>query len=332
MSARRYKDLERELKQGKLEPVYLLFGAETYLRDEAARAITEQALRGTLLREFNESSFSLASGDARPAIASAEQLPMMSERRVVRLNDFAKLDERSEEALLGYLARPAPATVLIFIAGEIDKRRRLSRALLSGAAFEFAPLGQGELLAWAKAYLKSLKADIDQPTLVRVIELVGNDARTLAGELEKLSAAALPARRITMEMVQALVSRARELSNFDLTDQLITRDYRSALETLKHLLDDGAEPVMLIGLIASNFRRLALAKELLARGATTGDVFRHVWAPYEKRGEFLATLERADRNSLARHIRRIAEADLAIKTSKGTPRMQVEMLVCELTR
>jgi len=33
---------------------------------------------------------------------------------------------------------------------------------------------------------------------------------------------------------------------------------------------------------------------------------------------------------LARTIRRVAETDLAIKTSKATPRMQVEMLVCEL--
>jgi DNA polymerase-3 subunit delta len=330
MPARRYKDFERALKQGKMEAVYLLFGAETYLRDEAARAISEQALRGTLLREFNESSFSLASGDARSAIASAEQLPMMSEWRVVRLNDFARLDERSEEALLGYLARPAPATILIFIADDIDKRRRLTRALLSGAAFEFAPLGHGELLAWAKRYLKNLKTEIDQPTLVRVIELVGNEVRALAGELDKLSAAALPSRQITMEMVQALVSRSRELSNFDLTDQLITGEYRRALETLEHLLDDGAEPLMLIGLIASNFRRLALAKELSERGATAGEVFRHVWVPYEKRRRFLTTLDRLDTNALARHIKRIAEADLAIKTSKATPRMQVEMLVCEL--
>src|SRR5215470_2584171 len=123
MPTRRYKDLERTLKQGKLEPVYLLFGAETYLRDEGARGIAAKALRGTLLREFNESGFSLAGGDAREAIASAEQLPMMSERRVVSVKDFARLDESSEEALLSYVARPAPTTVLIFIADDIDKRR-----------------------------------------------------------------------------------------------------------------------------------------------------------------------------------------------------------------
>ena len=77
MPVRTPKDLTQSLKQGKIEPVYFLFGTETYLRDEAARAIAEEALRNTLLREFNESSFNLLTDDVGSAVAIAEQLPMM---------------------------------------------------------------------------------------------------------------------------------------------------------------------------------------------------------------------------------------------------------------
>src|SRR2546422_2289639 len=101
MPVRTRKDLAQSLKQGKVEPVYLLFGPEGYLREEAARAITDEALRETLLREFNDSTFSLTSDDVRSAIAVAEQLPMMSPRRVVRIKDFGKLKEADEEVLLG---------------------------------------------------------------------------------------------------------------------------------------------------------------------------------------------------------------------------------------
>ncbi|MDQ1524649.1 MAG: hypothetical protein QOE47_2573, partial [Pyrinomonadaceae bacterium] len=38
-----------------------------------------------------------------------------------------------------------------------------------------------------------------------------------------------------------------------------------------------------------------------------------------------------DPADLARRISRIASADLAIKTSLGTPRLQLELLVCELS-
>lgn len=330
MPVRNRKDLDQTLKQGKIEQIYFLFGPEGYLRDQAAQAIADEALRGTLLREFNDSTFSLRNGDARGAIAAAEQLPMMSSRRVVRVTDFAKLDERNEEILLNYLDRPVETSVVIFVTEDIDKRKKLAKRLMSGAAFEFSPLNNAELAAWARTHLRELKSEIDPPVLNRIIELVGANVRTLSNEIGKLSAAALPSSKISAELVEELVGRSRELMNWDLTDQLIARNRSRALQTLKHLLDDGAAPVMLIGLIASTYRRLALAQALLSQGVTSRDLFRQIPMPPFKQNSFLAMLDRNDPRKVTRQIQRIAEADLGIKTSKATPRMQVEMLVCEL--
>src|SRR5687767_8357031 len=88
------EELKRELKAGKVGPLYLLFGPEGYLRDAAARALADAALKDSPLREFNESSFSLLSADVQHAIAAAEQLPMMAERRVVRITDFSRKPPR----------------------------------------------------------------------------------------------------------------------------------------------------------------------------------------------------------------------------------------------
>jgi DNA polymerase-3 subunit delta len=332
MSTLSREELKRALKAGHVEPLYLLYGAEDYLRDAAARAISEATLRDAPLRDFNESSFNLSTTDVQQAIAAAEQLPMMAERRVVRVNNFARLREADEGALLRYLSRPAPSSVVIFLADELDKRRKLSKTLLDAcASVEFPVLADGELAAWAKSRMRDLKVETDERTLRQIIALVGTSVRLLANELEKLATAALPSSYITMELVESLVGRSRELSNFELTDHLVARDRRRALETLRRLLDGGAEPVMLIGLLASNYHRLALAKELMTRGAPKDEVFRLVQMPYSKREEFLATARRSDSNELAQRIRRIAEADLAVKTSLGTPRLQLEMLVCELS-
>ncbi|MDX6695347.1 MAG: polymerase subunit delta [Blastocatellia bacterium] len=332
MSALSREDLRKALKASRIEPLYLLFGAESYLRDLAARAISEVALRDAPLREFNESSFSLNSVDVQQAIAAAEQLPMMTARRVVRVTEFSRLREADEEALARYLARPATSSVVIFSADDLDKRRKLSKHLLEACvSVEFAPLSDAELATWAKSRLRELKAETDERSLHQLIALVGSDVRTLSNELEKLATAALPSGRITMEMIDTLVGRSRVLSNFELTDHLVARNRRRALQTLQRLLDDGAEPVMLIGLIAGNFHRLALAKELMARGAAKEEVFRLVAMPYSKREEFLATARRTEPGALARSIERIAAADLAIKTSQATPRLQLELLVCELS-
>jgi DNA polymerase-3 subunit delta len=331
------EELRRRLKEGRIEPLYLLFGPENYLRDAAVRAVSDAALKGAALREFNESGFSLASSDVQHAIAAAEQLPMMATRRVVRITDFVRLREEDEEALARYVSRPAETSVVIFVADELDKRRRLSKTLLQiCTSVEFAPLEDSDLAAWARDRLKHLGATADERTLRHIIALTGASVRQLATELEKLATAALPGGYISIESVDALVGRSRELSNFDLTDHLVARDRRRALETLRKLLDDGAEPVMLVGLLASNFHRLALAKDLMSRGTPNEEVFRVVPMPQGKRAGFLATARRADSEELTRRIRRIAEADLAIKTSLGGGgekgvRVQLEMLVCELS-
>ncbi|MDT5270844.1 MAG: polymerase subunit delta [Acidobacteriota bacterium] len=337
------EELKIELKAGKVGPLYLLFGPEDYLRDKAARAITDTALKGAALREFNESSFDLTSADVQHAIAAAEQLPMMAGRRVVLVTGFsrkpprASLPEADEAALVRYVTRPAETTTVVFIADNLDKRLKLSKTLLDVCqSVEFAELKDAELAAWARDRLKHLGAHADERALRQTIALAGPSVRRIATELEKLATAALPDGQVTTELVDELVGRSRELSNFQLSDNLIARDRRRALETLRKLLDDGAEPVMLLGLLASNFHRLALAKELMTRGAPEQEVFRVVNMPFSQRKEFLATARRADAQELARRITRIAEADLAIKTSLGGggergSRLQLEMLVCELS-
>jgi DNA polymerase-3 subunit delta len=330
MSTLTRAELDRSLTSGRVEPLYLLVGCESYLRSVAARKITDVALTGTLLREFNESTFSLLSDPAMGVVAAAEQLPMMSERRVVRVKDFAKLRETDEEILIRYLQNPVDSTVLIFTADDLDKRKKLTRMLLSTCAVvEFAAVRDAEAKSWARARLKELKTTADDRVLTEIIKLVGTNLQTLDMELDKLACAALETRQITMEMVDQLIDRSRELSNFDLGDQLVAGDRRRALETLHRLLEDDVAPVMLLGLIAGNYHRLALAKELLSSGKRD-EVYRLIYGPPAKRDAVMNTLQRSDAAKIARGIKLIADADLAIKTSQATPRLQLEMLVCQL--
>jgi len=323
-------ELDRSLREG-LRPLYLLLGCETYLRRVAAQTITEAALSRTLLREFNESAFSLLSDPVQSAIAAAEQLPMMSDTRVVRIRDFGRLREADEDTLIRYLNNPAPTTVMIFIADELDKRKKSSKVLLDTCTVvEFGPLKDAEAKAWAKTRLKELKVTADDQVLSELIRLVGTDVQTLFNELEKLaSAAASSGGRITPDLVDDLIGRSRELSNFELGDHLLAGNRKKALETLHRLLEDGAEPVMLVGLIAGNYHRLALGKHLLTRGGRD-EVFRNISLPPFKRDSYISTLQRSSAAKIARGIQLTAAADLAIKTSQATPRLQLELLVCEL--
>lgn len=323
-------EFELSLREGRIAALYLLLGFETYLKNSAADAIADAALHETLIREFNETTFSLVSQSPYEAVAAAEQLPMMSNRRVVRIINFGKLRESDEEVLINYVNRPAESSVVIFVASELDRRKKLTKALLdSCVVVDFPALKDGEAKTWVKTRLKQLKITADERAISELIALVGTDVQTLNTELEKLGAAVADTKRITLESVGELIGHSRELSNFELGDQILARNSKRALETLHRLLEGGTPPVMLIGLMASNYHKLAVGKDLLTRGSPN-DVFRAIPLPQFKRNDFINALRRTDAARIATGIQKIAAADLAIKTSQATPRLQLELLVCEL--
>jgi len=338
-------DLRNQLKRREIAPVYVLFGAETYLRDLAAKTIADLVFGKEGFRDFNESEFSLTvDGGLRSALAAAEQLPMMAERRVVRVVDVrvsataAKdtLKEEDEAFLAAYLERPAESAVVIFVADELNGVRRIGKLLREKAvAVEFERLSEGELAAWARDKIHEIGSEADERALRQLIALTGSDLRRLSNEINKLSAAALPGNQITFELVDSLVPNVREIDNFKLADQLLAGNKSGLLKTLKKILDDGAEPVMLLGLLSYNFRRLLMAKEMMQHGADRADVARVVKLRYSDQEPFLAAARRAEIDKLVSILRRLAEADLALKTSVGGGgpaggRMQIEMLVCGL--
>ena len=337
-------ELWKQINKREFAPVYLLFGAETYLRDLAAKTIINLALADSSLREFNEAEFSLSNSPVQYALSAAEQLPMMAARRVVKITDVIvsatgtkdNLKEDDEASLAAYLNRPPATSIVIFVASELDKRRKIAKLLLEKCtAVEFTEFKDDEMVSWARTKLKDLNSEADERTLRHLVALVGNNARRLINELEKLSVAALPDALISYDLVESLVPNSREISNFDLTDSLLAKNKTRALQILKKILDDGAEPLMLLGLIASNFRRLFMSKELMRNGVDRKEVARILRLPYGKQEDFLATARRIETEKLAWIMSRIAEADVAIKTSIGGggttgSRLQIEMLICEL--
>jgi DNA polymerase III subunit delta len=338
-------DLRTRLKGREISPVYVLFGPETYLRDLALKTICDRSFAEGELRDFNETEFSLNNeGNLASALAAAEQLPMMAQRRVIRISDVKispvtprdTLREDDEELLMSYLKRPCESSVVIFVADEFDKRRKMAKHLIDHAtAVEFSALEDNELMSWAQDKIRDAGSDIDQGALRLLIALVGADVRRLTIEIEKLSTAALPDKVITAELISSLVANSREISNFDLTDHLVAGRNREALHVLKKILDDGSEPLALLGLISYNIRRLLLAKESMSQGIERAQIARMLKLRYSDQQAFIAAALRADSNRLVRAIQRLADTDLAIKTSIGGPgkpaaRMQVEMLVAEL--
>ncbi len=333
------KDLREQIRRREISPVYVLFGVETHLRDLAAETIAEFSLTKHELRAFNEHEIRLnETSKIKDAVSAAEQLPVGDERRVVRISNFhvsansQTNSVKAEDELFfeRYIENPSRNSVVIFVAEEFDKRLRISKLLAKHATVvEFEALTTGEAASWIRGQLREKEAEADNHAINMLIDLVGTDTRKLLSEGEKLVTAALPDKTITGDLVKQLVKSSRVLRNFDLTDQLFGANRENSLGIMRKILDDGAEPLMLLGLLAYYFRQLYLAKQFMDEGLSRPEIVERM----RFRGNPSRLFEVARRTEPGKFeeiLRRLAKTDVAIKTSVGNPRLQIEMLVCEL--
>ena len=142
MPATRFDTLFRSLKKGELAGAYYLHGPEDILKDEAIQAILDRAL-DPALRDFNFDQRSAGQLDPEAIFTLCTTLPMMAERRVVLLRDVEgwKRKPKVRAAVLNYLERPSPETVLILVqgAGEESEDTELARRAYAVASIRCRP-------------------------------------------------------------------------------------------------------------------------------------------------------------------------------------------------
>ena len=329
-----YEEIKRQIKERRIDPLYLLVGEELYFQERVISLLFDSL--GEAGRMFNVSVLSMAGDAASKATAAqvvdtANQLPMMGGRRIIVVRDFEKLKEEDCELLLEYLKHPSPTSTVVFQAVSLDQRRKITTALFKACTVvHFELLADDEARRWAEKYLKQRGCSIEPAALGHLIGLVGTQLTRLVNELEKLSAYA-GGGSINISAIEQLVPRAREHTNWELWDAVLDRDRKRAMRLAQRLLAGGAEPVMLVGMLAGLYRRMLAAKELMTRGASRDEVNKATGRFGRGAEEFNERVRRAAREEIIHGLRRLAEVDDAIKNSQGTPRLQIEYLVAELT-
>lgn len=327
-----FEALRQQVDGGQIAPIYLFIGEERRLHEEALKMLFETI--DPALRPFNAAMFTIGSDNGTgskttiaQALDAANQMPMMSTRRIVVIRDFDKIKEDEQDQVFSYLKNPSPTTTVVFQAPFPDKRRKLTMSLLKSCTVTaLDAFDDQRATRWASDYLKELRCRIDADALRLLIGLTGSGLTRLANELEKLAAYA-DGGTIDRAAVEELVPRVREHNGWELWDAIGAGDRKRALRLMYHLLED-SDPLPILGSIASYYRKLLIGKDLMDSGASTDAIKKATgqWSPSYFKG-----VRRSPREGFVRGLERIAQVDNAIKNSEGTPRLQMQYLIAELT-
>lgn len=326
--------VRKGLSQGRPDPVYLVVGDDDAEMSQVAAAISDTVENE--LRAFNLERLYANDKGVTPSliVQAARTLPMLGDRRVVvvlraerllKPKRRGKTSESDEDApaadeeppsdldvLEEYVKRPEPQTTLVLVAADVDRQRKVYKALQKHATIvecwglkgaKDARVDLREAARAADAIVKQAVAaagqQIDPAASRLVAERAGTDISRLRADVERLLLFAAGKPRITVQDAREVVSVETAQDDWAVTNAIARGDAREALRQLALAMESGGVPYQILGQLA--------------------------WFVREK-------MTAASPNRVPAAVEALFRTDLELKSSAGDPRVLLERLVVDLCR
>jgi len=325
--------IARHLERGQLKPLYLFFGEEEFLVDRACRRL-EEALREKSGEAPHKVVLSSAETGLAEFLGEARLAPLWGAGQLLILRRVEAYPDETLALIPPYLKHPAPRSTVVLTAPglkaqKMEKHPVWSLLLKNEMAVGFGRLREGDLLPWLAQEAKALGKVLSPAAAQRLVEVVGQNLGDLSQELQKLALFAGEERHLTPALVDQLATHSRTYTIFALVEALGERSSQRRLQALAQLLDLGEPPLKILTMLARQIRLLLRVKEA-PPGTSAPDLARSVnLAPF-----LVRKLERQaaafSRRALLRHLTRLHQADLMLKTGASSPRLWLECLVLEM--
>lgn len=333
---------------------YLLHGEDEFTSREHLKQLRSQGDFG-----FNQEVYMGTDVDIKSVIITSNTLPFLSEQRLLVIDGLPKkkrgesatsVEDKSkggktkkgrkssksatgragfEKELAENIATMPEATVLIVLLEEVlESNSPLLKAAEKHGKVIQSMLPKGAALdKWITNRAKTIGVKIAPEALSLLGNFIGNNLRLLANELDKLAMYVGIGNTINVDDVRKLSAQVQEARIFDLTDALAQRNRKQALNILHDLLADGEAPLKLISTITFQVRSLLLVKELAQKGMRGGQIASTLgMAPFIA-DKALRQVGNFNSAQLENTYRQLLAADAALKRSRLTPELALDLLV-----
>lgn len=345
-----------DVKARKLAPGYVFIGDEAFFRRRCRQAILQHLLPPEV-RELSLYDMDLAEVGLQQVLDQARTPSLMSPFQVFFIRGVKSLYSRGKHddefaAIADYFKDPNPDALLVFIADYIniptdvrrmeltDKERyeRIRETLGEHCrVVEFARVEEGDAVKWATTTAAAEGVKLDSDAAHELVDSLGADMMMVANELEKLVLFVGDKKHITLGDVETMVLAAKQRSFYELTDAISSHDRARALAVLDAILSTGDGEEAAIGhlyMLSRTFRQMLVILERNVRDSRA--LWQALWQgfrlpPFAADDVIRQARRYKSRRELTAAIRRVARADLALRSNPPSKRLVLENLVLDLT-
>ncbi len=345
-----------DVKARKMASGYVFIGDETFFRKRCRDAILQHLVPAEV-RELSVYDMDLSEVELQHILDQARTPSLMSPFQVFFIRGVKNLYGRGKHdeefsAIEGYFKDPNPDALLIFVADHIniptdvrrmdltdkDRYERIRETLGEYCSvLEFARVDESDAVKWAVETAGAEDVKLDTDAARELVDSLGGDMMMVANELEKLILYVGDKKRIALGDVETLVLAAKQRSFYELTDAISARDRARALSVLDAILSTGDGDEAAIGhlyMLARTFRQMLVILERNVRDSRA--LWQVLWQgfripPFAAEDIIRQARRYKSRRELTSAIRRVARADLALRSNPPSKRLILENLVLDLT-
>lgn len=310
-----------EWRSVKPAPIVFVFGNEEYFATRAIRAVREQLKAKDASLEVTEIE---ASDYAAGQIFDLTAPSLFGEPRMLIIRGVERLTDSLIEDGLVFIANPPQDVTVIFRHNNSSVRGKKLVDALRANDFTSVVLceklsKENEKSAFVVAEFAAKSRKISNGAVRALVEAFNDDVAELAAACEQLLQDS--SESISEEIVDQYYGGRIETTAFKLADTCMAGLEGEALAILRHLLQTGADPVMILGGLATKVRQIA--KSYGATSAAAAQAGMAPWLAEKIRRDAAQWTE----PGLVRAVTAVAETDAAVKGASRDPVFALETLV-----
>ena len=266
--------LEKELKSGQLQSLYLLYGEELYLVESNLKKIRNlfgECVKGINYIMIDEQNISEIISDIEtPSFGYEKKLiiarntGLFKKEGKRKTGDNAKIKDKLAEYIEENIKIINEYVVLVFVEEEADSKSVIYKAIeKNGIVCKFDFQKPNQIEQRIKAICNAYKVNIDSQTMRYFIECCGTNMQDLINEIRKLIEYAGENGTIKKEDIDKLSIKKLESVVFDLTDDLGKKDITGALQVLQNLIYAKEPLAKILVTLYNHFKKLYITKMAL---------------------------------------------------------------------
>lgn len=240
--------------------------SKMYLIENNQYEIINLILKEELKLE-NIKSYDMEQTNILDAIEDLDTYSFFEENKIIHIKNAQYLLKKSEikhniKSLINYIKTPSENTLIISLDSlKIEEDNENKKELINLLKTKFEKieinLDLNELVRKKTLGYKFLKDDVKY-----FLSLTNNDYIRTMNELNKLINYSQDTKIISREIIDKLIHQNIESNIFDLIDAITKKDKKTAITLFNNMVNHGEEVIVILGLLASNIRKLLSIKLL----------------------------------------------------------------------